>query len=209
MIALLDRRFLAQGLIVAALILGGWMMFVQPRVVELRAIEAQIAEASVGLQKTDEIAVQLIAQQAARIRTRISEIVAASTAAEDTAGLYRQVMTLATQHDVIVESLNPGTAAAAGVDKSVQVASINMAVHGGYEQIASFLDALDSLRGFVRPGSLTITPREDGEQRIVQAQVVCEAMRFALPEKLAGAPQSHLNAIGDPSSAPGGTNADR
>ena len=59
-----------------------------------------------------------------------------------------------------------------------------MNVEGAYESVARFVEGVQSLNGFVRPGSLSITPWGDTDAARVTAQFSCEGLSFNLPDSL-------------------------
>jgi hypothetical protein len=124
-----------------------------------------------------------MADRVQEVRDRLERINLRNRFAGDSSNMYSVIMDLAEAHGVIVRELAPG-ATEAEEDEPVHVTELDLTVHGGYEAIAVFLSELQSLRGFLRPVSLTVTPEYDEEQRFAEARFTCEVVRFTLPEAL-------------------------
>ena len=84
----------------------------------------------------------------------------------------------------------PADRSAAEPDEPVRVTQFDMTVEGAYEQIAGFLSALEQLGGYIRPVTITLTPREVDGRALVEARVACEALSLPLPEVLASIVES-------------------
>ena len=185
MIANLDRAMIVQFLIGLALTVGGWLFFVQPRLDELRRLETAIAESRARTSLLGTAASDQLAQQARLLRAQVAQIDGKNTVASDSAVLYARITSLAKQHDVLVQSLQPLTSPTPSGETGVVVSRIDLTIRGGYEQVAAFIGALDAFGGYIRPASLLIAPaRIDGEAAVT-ARLGCDALSLALPPELA------------------------
>ena len=185
MIANLDRDMIVQFLIGLALTVGGWLFFVQPRLDELRQLETAITEhrarsSSLGTEASDQLA-----QRAGLLRAQVARIDRKNTIASDSAVLYARITSLAQQHDVLVQSLQPLTAPTASGETGVVVSRVDLTIRGGYEQVAAFIEALDEFGGYLRPASVLIAPAQVGGEAAVTARLGCDALSLTLPPELA------------------------
>jgi hypothetical protein len=192
------RTMLALGVIVYGTCIGAWFMFVQPRLIELQDVEAAIARNSHGV-VMDDTSVQHIASGAQRLRERLSAIEQGNEFGRDTSHLYGVMMALGQDHGVRVLALQPGAAeerifaqrtgesnAAAGEAVTLTTRRVSMAVVGTYEQLASFLQAVDDMPQFIRPASIAISPRmEGGGGRLVHGNLAWDVLTFRTPKELA------------------------
>jgi len=183
----IDRETIAQVVIILALCLGGWMMIVEGRIDELAELGATIAEATANPLLEQEGTLDEMVGQLDGVRGRLHRIEKMNGFARDSSRMYSLIMDLAEEHGVVVQRLDPGSGPrrSEAEETAVSVTTFDMTVTGGYEQIASFLDAVASLTGFVRPVALTLTPRQDDSGERVEARFACEAVSFALPDALA------------------------
>ncbi len=185
MIVNLDRAMIVQFLIGLALTVGGWLFFVQPRLHELRQLETAIAEycarsSSLGMAASDQLA-----QRATLLRAQIAKIDRKNTIASDSAVLYARITSLAKQHDVLVQSLQPSTTPTPSGETGVVVSRVDLTVRGRYEQVAAFIEALDVVGGYLRPSTLLITPAQVGGEPAVTVRLGCDALSFTLPPEIA------------------------
>ena len=185
MIANLDRPTIVHFVLGLALVVGGWFFFVQPRLDELRQLDMAITEhrahsSSFGIATSDQIA-----QQASLLRSQVAQIDRKNAIAGDSAMLYARIMSLAKQHDVQVENLQGTPAPKTSQDTGVVVSRVDLAAHGGYEQVANFVEALDEFGGYLRPSSLQIGPAQIGSEPVVSVRLGCDALSFTIPAELA------------------------
>lgn len=185
MLASLDRATIVHFLLGLGLVLGGWIFFVQPRLDELEQLETAIAEhrthsSSFGLATSDQIA-----QQASLLRSQVARVDRKNAIAGDSAMLYARIISLAKQHDVRVQNLQGTPAPTTRQKTSVVISRVDFAVHGGYEQVANFIEALDEFGGYLRPSSLQIEPAQVGSEPVVTLRLECDALSFTLPAELA------------------------
>ena len=193
MIANLDRAIIVQFLIGLALTVGGWLFFVQPRLDELRQLEMAIAESRARSSSLGTAASDQLAQRARLLRAQVAQIDRKNTIALDSALLYGRITSLAKQHDVLVQSLQPSTVPTPSGETGVVVCRVDLTIRGGYEQVAAFIEALDGFGGYLRPSTLVITPAQIGGDAAVTARMGCDAFSFTLPPEIAqlkGAAQS-------------------
>jgi Tfp pilus assembly protein PilO len=181
----LDRQLLAQLIIIVALCAGGWMMIVQPQIDELHELRATIAQARSTQTSLGEGTIEQMADELTAVRDRFRRIEARNTFADDSTQIYGLIMDLAAEHGIAVQRLDPGSNQRTGdEEEKVHITTLDITVDGGYEQVAMFLEAVGDLDGFIRPVTLTITPRQDEDRSFVEARFACQALRFALPEEL-------------------------
>ena len=101
---------------------------------------------------------------------------------DDTSSIYGVVKDLAQEHGVTIKRLAPESSYTG--EDGVKSAVIAVRVEARYAQVASFLDALDQIDGFLRPRSMTLHPRGEVGSAYVDTQVSYEAVSFAIPEAL-------------------------
>lgn len=191
------RMMLALGVIVYGTCIGAWFMFVQPRLVELQDVETAIARNSHAI-VMDDTSVQHIASGAQRLRERLSAIEQGNEFGRDTSHLYGVMMALGQDHGVRVLALQPGAAEervftprSAQSQPSAEPVTlttrrVSMSVIGTYEQLASFMQAVDDMPQFIRPASIAISPRmEGGGGRLVHGNLAWDVLTFRTPKDLA------------------------
>lgn len=181
----LDRQLIAQIIIILAICAGGWMMIVQPQIDELTRLQATIAEIRNSQVPMGEGTIEQMADELAKVRDRFQRIETRNEFAGDSTRIYGLIMDLADEHGVTVQRLDPGSdQRSADEDAPVNVTTLDMTIEGGYEQVAIFLESVEHLEGFIRPLTLTLTPREEEGRSFVEARFACQALRFALPDVL-------------------------
>jgi len=181
----LDRQLIAQIVIIVAVCAGGWMTFVEPNIDELHRLEATIAEASSNPLPMGQESIEQMADQFAQVRDRFRRIEVRNEFAGDSTRIYGLIMDLAEEHGVTVQRLDPGSDRRSNDEEaSVRFTTLDMTIEGGYEQVAVFLEAVEELDGFIRPLTLSITPREEDGRSFVEARFACQAVRFTLPQEL-------------------------
>lgn len=181
----LDRQLIAQIIIILAICAGGWMMIVQPQIDELTRLQATIAEIRNSQVPMGEGTIEQMADELAKVRDRFQRIETRNEFASDSTRIYGLIMDLADEHGVTVQRLDPGSdQRSADEDAPVRVTTLDMTIEGGYEQVAIFLESVEHLEGFIRPLTLTLTPREEEGRSFVEARFACQALRFALPDVL-------------------------
>lgn len=194
MSSIIDRTVIAQVVIALAACIGAWFVFVEPRSVEAQFLEEEIRAGSQQAAGIDQEMVQRLAERLDEVRTRVRQVEQRGEITRDSSHLYSVVMNLARAHDVTVASLNPGSPAAARTGRSPRTggrADDELAVHrefsvsvsGRYADIARFVNALQSLSGYLEVQYLSIAAAS-GEAGIVNARLTCRTVRFTLPESL-------------------------
>lgn len=184
MIANLDRAMIVQFLIGLALTAGGWLFFVQPRLDEVRQLETAVTEHRARSSSLGAVAIDRLAQRAKLLRAQVAQIDRKNTIASDSTALYARITSLAKQHDVLVQSLQPSKSPTPSGQAGVVVSHVDLTIQGGYEQVAAFLEALDAFGGYLRPASLLIAPSPVGGEAAVTARLGCDALSLTLPPEL-------------------------
>lgn len=179
-----DRKLIAECATLLAVCLGAWLLIVRPRMSTLAELEAKIEEARSDPARQSRQTVEQLAATLDEVRSEVREITRQNELGRDSSRMYGLIMDLGKRHHVSVARLDPGTQGA-GDDPAVVKTGWSMSVSGRYRQVASFLDGILSIDGFVRPGSLTLSPEGTaGENALVTAQFSCEALSFEIPEAL-------------------------
>ncbi len=177
----LSREFLAQICIMLALTVGMWMILVQPRAEELRQLEAEIAKAD-ALEAVDQTALERTAHRMSQLRHQIEDIAARSALGLDSSAVYGTFMELAQQHDVAVQSLQPG-GDLNEIDAYASSRRVTLSIQGSYENVARFVERMTTLEGFVRPVNVVFTPRVDAEAgQLAAVQMHIDVLVFHPPE---------------------------
>jgi Tfp pilus assembly protein PilO len=194
----MDRRLLAELVIMLTACVGAWVMFVDPRSRELSRLETEIAHAKSNPLLQNPAQVAIMADRLGDMRDRVAEIRRMNDVALDSSRLYGLIKDLAEASGVVVHRLGPGSAERRerGEGDPVSVAAFDVRVEGSYEQVASLVRAIEEIDGFVRPVSLTVSPRQVEGRSLVEARFLCEAVSFALPDALT-ALAGEIDAVGD------------
>lgn len=182
----LDRQFFSQVVIVLAMCIGGWMMFVEPRAQELADLDAVVeqGESAADTQAPDEAQMMKLLQRVKAIENRVDEIKEAGEYALNTSALYGRLTAAARAEQIELTNLVPGERRASASDKRVQVIPLTMTLRGEYEPVARFLDQISDIGGFIRPRGINIAPlRADGREQVL-VRFTCEALAFDMPEAL-------------------------
>jgi len=185
----LDRKFVIETLVILGVCFGAWMFIVGSKRTELRELEVTINEAKQNPLLINATSVERMADQFLDIGERVEEIENQSSFGQDSSHMYDLITQLATEHNLIMHRLDPGTRDGAS-DSPVQRSTFNMRIEGTYRHVANFIDAVGGIDGFIRPVSLGLTPTTDGAG-MVQALFSCEALSFTVPEVLASARGIH------------------
>ncbi len=185
MIVTLDRALIGLFMIGLVLTAGGWLFFVQPRLDELRQLETTIGEYRARSSSLGTAASDQLAQRGSLLRAQVAQIERKNTIARDSAVLYARITSLAKQHDVLVQSLQPSSAPTPSGETGVVVSRVDLTIRGGYEQVAEFIEALDGFGGFLRPSTLAITPVQVDGEAAVTVRLACDALSFTLPPEIA------------------------
>lgn len=186
----LDREVASQLVIIIAVAVGAWVMFVQPKAEELAELNETIADAAPAMDEANVGDLETLGRKVADAKAAVRIIAQRGEAARDSSKIYGAVSELAERHGVTLMRLNPGTQRGSGAKKAegdeLQAQSVHFegAVVGAYEQVAAFLGAVDDTQGFVRPVSLNLMPRHQDMQELVEAQFAFEMLRFPVPESL-------------------------
>ena len=185
MLANLDRPTVIHFLLGLALVVGGWLFFVQQRLNELRQLEAAIAEHRAHSSSLGIATNQQIAQQASLLRSQVAQVDHKNLIAGDSALLFARIMGLAKQHEVHVQNLRGAPAPTTNHEAGIVISRLDFTVQGGYEQVAGFVEALDEFGGYLRFSSLQIGPAQIGNESVVTVRLGCDALTFILPAELA------------------------
>ncbi|MHC5023988.1 MAG: hypothetical protein ACYTGG_08760 [Planctomycetota bacterium] len=181
----IGRELIAQAVIIVAACLGGWAIFVQPKIQEINRLEAIVARSAAMQELMDEKEIEAIARRISTFKSRVRWIRDSGLLARDTSRLYELIMNLAMEHGVVVQNLRSDVKSDDSTSNRVHVTDIHITIVGEYESMAAFFDALESVDGLIRSETLNLTPIPAGDQRIAQARLSCQALAFTLPDALA------------------------
>ncbi len=180
-----DRKLIAEIFVMLAVCIGAWMMIVDPQKGALAELEAIIETAKTNPLRASREQIEQMAFRIDAVRTRVRKIESESGLARDSSRTYGLIMGLAKEYDVTVRRLDPSPPGrSADAADPVQVTGFTMNVEGTYERVAMFIEGVQSLNGFVRPGSLSVTPLGNTGAARVTAQFSCEGLSFTLPDSL-------------------------
>ena len=180
-----DRDFIIQACIALGFCIGGWIMFVKPQVQSMSRLEAEIVQIESQSARVSNAVFEKIAAQAPRLRRRGQDIRAKGALAKDSAALYGQIRTVATEHDVQIKNVRRGPDQEHVVGGTTFVVQrVDMKVEGEFERIARFLEALNSIETYLRPVSLQVSPTTGGNGSYTVMQFGFESVRFNLPVTL-------------------------
>lgn len=178
------REVIAQLVIILAVSLGGWLVFVHPKAKKLEDVNRVLFAASSAGDPLGEKTIAQLASQMSEGRERLQSLEHLNLLADNTTVLYGLFNQLGATHQVTVRSISPGTEAKPSEDGSYTAIRIDMTLLGRYENVADFIDAVGDLPGHVRPVTLTLTPENDGPDHMTLANFSCEVLRFEMPEVL-------------------------
>ena len=97
---LLDRELIAHVVIALGACVGGWMVFVQPRIVELHRLERASQQASAVPHVTDHGSVERLADRIRQVRQQIGDIQVQNDSTRDSSRMYALIMKCAADHGV-------------------------------------------------------------------------------------------------------------
>ena len=181
----IDRQIMTQIIIIVAACVGGWMVVVDPKLSEINKLETEKARAAQNTTLADRTQIERLAKRLQKVRLRVNEIDQRNRFGRDPSQMYGLVLDLADQHGVVVRRLVADSGTGASKDDTVdQVTTFHMMAEGTYQQVAVFLNAVDKLKGFVRPVSLAIRPIRNGERAHVSGEYSWEALSFKMPKVL-------------------------
>ena len=186
----IDRGLLTHTVVVLGMCVGAWMMLVQPQMKGLRAAEAALAAEEKAQQDVSDHLFEKTVQKMKDVKSRIAEIERCNGLMHDSSRLYGSIMDLAAMHGVTIQNLQPGSEKLSA-DAKTSVNRIDLSAEGAFDKVASFLDAIIELDGFIRPVSLNVVPTRDEANPTVIAHFSCDAVSFKLPEALAGMGGDH------------------
>jgi len=177
----IDRESIAQIVIVLALCIGGWLAFVEPKATRAAELQTQIRMLD-QMHWSPGPAPLSLEPALARLETRVRNIEHGGQLTTDTAYLYQTVSSLAREHGVRVRALKPGGADRRTAGNAQHRRSFQVEADATYEQMASFLGAMQRIDGFLTPVSLVLNPTRDGDQRLVRAFLTCELYTYPVPD---------------------------
>ena len=182
----LDRQLVSEIVIVLVVCVGGWIMLVERKITALHELEATIDQNTSQLMLADDGGIQRMAARLNGVRDRVRDVASRNRFAQDSSRLYGVVMDLAERHDVSVAHLDPGGRKGPNAPMAkLDVRRFHLTGEGTYFAVADFLGTVDQVEGFLRPVMLTVTPKRDAEESLVEFRFDCEAVSLELPQALA------------------------
>ena len=179
----MHRETVSHAVIIAAVCIGAWMLFVQPKMREVVELESTASLAKSEEGAISQADIEVAGRKMAVIRRQVEQIQAGSLLSRDTSKLYGLIMDLAGKHGVAVQTISPG-ATIRNEETGVSQTRIEISAEGRFEHVAGFLDAMDQIDGFLRPVSLTMVALSEGPAGSVIVKSGWEAMTFELPPAL-------------------------
>jgi hypothetical protein len=184
-----SRNMVAQGVIVLAVCVGGYMALVDgPR---QKAAQAQSECQSIAAQVKDAEALrdQIPAFTASRERckTEAKALAEKGRLAREERDLFSAIMSLADANHITIDQLTPAKAPmkATGVPGQGEAAdarditvAYSMSATGSYPDFASFLRSLRTGLGHSQVRSVRLTPAQDEHAQIVRAVIETEHYSF-------------------------------
>ena len=190
MSTIVSREMVMQLTAVLFACVGGWMMLVEPKIAELRQLEAAAADAGDEQTLAAQNEVTRMADRLQAVRRRVTEVEAQNAIAGESARMYAFIMDRAAEHGVAVQRLDPKHSRRdAPQQDATRITAFNMTIEGEFEQVAAFLDAVAGIGRFIRPVTLHVTPLLKDGRPMVTARFTCEALCFTLPQALAAMAQ--------------------
>lgn len=183
-----DRNLLSHTVIILAVCIGSWLMFVKPRADRCAEIEQAIAEsASAGAM--DETTVEQMVETVSHYRSRIEALQTLNAVGRNTSRLYGRVSDIADTHEVEIVRLEPGRTRRTLAGGGGSVCVLDITARGSFANVTQFIDDIENMPGFLRPSMLTMTPGATaGNPAAVDVRVSFEMIEFNLPEIMRGMP---------------------
>jgi Tfp pilus assembly protein PilO len=181
---LLNRSFLSQAVIIVAVCVGAWMMVVKPQVDEIDTLEGRIADVAALPQGMGQQTIQDIAGRMSELHARVADIQHRNQFASDTSRVYGILTDLAAQHHVHLQGLQPGAPSPSASKESITVGRIELTVDGTYDDVARFVDGINSLHAFVRLESLQLSPAMLAGKAGVIARLGFDVLKFEMADAL-------------------------
>lgn len=179
-----NRELLAIVVTVLAVCIGGWALLVEPMATKLSRLEATITEAEAkGPQFTESI-VKTMADQLQGVRGRMTRIAARNGLAADSARLYTTIKAMAADRNVTLRSHNLGDIRFINADDSEAAMPLNVEVSGRYVDVATFVQDVLELDGFIRLDTISLSPITQNEESVISAVIALETLSFAIPDVL-------------------------
>jgi Tfp pilus assembly protein PilO len=179
-----DRDLIAQLVIILAVCVGGWMMFVQPKAAELAELETRI-EAASGAGANGGLSFEAVVKRMSEMRQELIDITEKNAMSERSSELYGLIKDLAAEHGVLIQRLQPGGEGRGSKSEAFRASRIQLTAVGRYANVAELLEAIGGLPGFVRPKSLNVKPVREATTPMVSVEFTCEVLRFEFDEVLA------------------------
>jgi len=184
---LLDRDMVIHGVVAVGACVAAWMFAVKPQHEQLKALQGTIArtqDASAGDVGPTRSSLQM---QASAINTRVAEIVALNAWTNDASQVYGRVMTLAHQHNVRIQGMQPDSSSTVSSGGQATVSRIKINAEGGYADVARFMEGVCELSPLMRPNAAQISPTIVDNEPVVSMALVMEALNFKIADALSPA----------------------
>ena len=178
MSVLFDREMIAQVIIILSVCVGGWWVLVNPVAQEVQALESEISQIQLEAQASASGGpVQTAADELLNVNRRFADALKRNEVAKDSSGLYSLIKDLAVDQSVTLHLLQPD-GGRADADLGTTTVQVRLLLEGRYEDLARFLDALESYPAFLRVKHLKMETRIAGDSLSIASTVIVEALSF-------------------------------
>lgn len=203
-----SRSLISQVVIGFMICAGGYMMLVEPTERELALVRADLTKVQqqAAQQSTSLMSISQVDVMKKSLFNQARAIALRNSAGQSEGTLFEAIMNLAAGTGVRVDSMNPSassarpTATAAAPAPGAPAATkpvdrrlaYTMNVQCDYNQLARFLEQLQSSLGYTDVRSVRISPSTEPGSRLISAQIETEHVFFdiAAIKSLAGVQES-------------------
>ena len=175
---LMEREFIAQLVIILGVSLGGWALFVQPKIRKFDELQSVFRAVPQDPNIASQGSIENLANMLADGQQFVGAIAYRNKLAENVTLLYGMISDLGARHHVTVQSLTPVARPGSPSAKDFSALRIDMVLEGGYDSIALFVESVNGLPGFIRPVGLTIKPAGEVSDGLATANYSCEILNF-------------------------------
>lgn len=182
----MNRRRLTQLLIAIGVVVGGYMFLVEPQRKKFDDLDARVRLLSTQMQEdpaTPHVGESDVSRQVIRLREMAREVEEGNRPFLDATALYEHITGLAERNRIELGPFSPRHREA--TRDAPAALSLRLAVAGTYEDLASFVDALQYEAGFGRLTELNFRAIGDREQPRVRASIQIDFLHFEVPSALA------------------------
>lgn len=181
----------AAFIIIGTVLVGGGLIFVVPRMEEIRDIDARIEYLEdVTIPIADVTAVEENnIDVTTTIEERLTEVVRRNEEVADASIVYDRIFAKTRKQGLQVRQINPSEPAGTGM--GMTMTTFNIAIAGPFDEVRQFPDILIEIDGFFRVRSVVITPDEIQGAPMVKGDFQVDFLQYELPPLVAAMVESN------------------